>query len=186
MNEWEELRENLVRYVKQKFYSRPQIRDLAEDIVNDTIAEVLPHREKCNFGYLSKACVHTAYRQFRKLDTDTRSARTFDSLLEFVDEQDVVKEIIDNEDTAEILASLEVLKQIERVIVVQRYFGDYSFAEIAESNHINLNTVLSHHRRALEKLRPRLAMFAVDRGKRPRAAEKDGDRKHHFAELFRR
>lgn len=187
MEEWGELRGKLIRFVELKFYSRPQIRDLAEDIVNETIVEVLRHEGDCNFGYLSKACIHTAYRHFKRLDVDKRVLQGLDSVLEFVDDGDVVEEIISNEDTVAILTSLEVLKQIERVIVVQRYFGDFSFSEIAESNHIKLNTVLSHHRRALEKLRPRLSTFAVDREKhsRPLRESKTCERERNFSELFR-
>jgi DNA-directed RNA polymerase specialized sigma24 family protein len=41
-------------------------------------------------------------------------------------------------------------------VITQRYYNDFSFAEIADRNGLNLNTVLSHHRRALAKLRPQL------------------------------
>jgi DNA-directed RNA polymerase specialized sigma24 family protein len=51
---------------------------------------------------------------------------------------------------------LKVLREIERVVITQRYYGDLSFVEIANTNGLKLNTVLSHHRRALGKLRPQL------------------------------
>jgi DNA-directed RNA polymerase specialized sigma24 family protein len=55
-----------------------------------------------------------------------------------------------------VLESLKALRDIERVVITQRYYGDFSFAEIAKVNGLKLNTVLSHHRRALDKLRPQL------------------------------
>jgi DNA-directed RNA polymerase specialized sigma24 family protein len=38
----------------------------------------------------------------------------------------------------------------------KEHYGDFSFAEIARINGLKLNTVLSHHRWALGKLRPQL------------------------------
>jgi len=49
-----------------------------------------------------------------------------------------------------------MLRDIEQIVITQRYYGDFSFAEIAKFNGLKLNTVLSHHRRALAKLRPLL------------------------------
>lgn len=165
MEEWEELRTQLVQFMKHKFYSRAQITLLADDIVNEAITNVLPDKNKCNFAYLSKVCIHIAYRQFKKIDIDEKSLINIDNILGFVNEDDIIDEIIESEDTAEILTSLEILKQIERIIVLQRYYGDFSFAEIAQKNGMKLNTVLSHHRRALEKLRPHLSKFVDDRVK---------------------
>jgi DNA-directed RNA polymerase specialized sigma24 family protein len=73
-----------------------------------------------------------------------------------VDETDAAREIIAAEDTAAILESLATLRRIERIVINQRYYGNFSFAEIAEANGLKLSTVLSHHRRALAKLRPAL------------------------------
>ncbi len=170
MQEWEELRASLVRYVKIKFYSRQSICELADDIVNEAFAEVFRHgesaEEKANFGYMSKVCIHVAFRVFKKSDCEKKRVIGIDSFIEFVDAKYVVEEIMQSEDTKEILNSLETLKEIEKVIIMQRYYGDYSFAEISKANDIKLNTVLSHHRRALEKLRPRLSTFAEDRVKK--------------------
>lgn len=45
------------------------------------------------------------------------------------------------------------LKKIQHDIVVLRYFEDMSFEEISKVTDLKLNTVKSHHRRALLKLR---------------------------------
>ncbi len=181
MGELEELRTKLIEYVKTKFYSRPQIRELADDIVNQAFSEVLPNIDKCNFGYLAKACIHIAYRYFKRTDNEGKSILSFDDTLSFLDETDVVDELAESENTAEIFNSLDALKEIERVIVFQRYYGDFSFAEIARENSIKLNTVLSHHRRALEKLRPRLSALAGERIKQRRADKAPAG---NFTKLF--
>jgi RNA polymerase sigma factor (sigma-70 family) len=110
-----------------------------------------------NFGYMSKAVLRTAYKVFHKHDKENLILTDFESAEPLISEENFVREIEAAEDTAAIFASLQVLKQVERVIITERYYNDFSFREISETHGIKLNTVLSHHRRALEKLRPHLA-----------------------------
>lgn len=170
IEELQELRERLIVFVQRKFYSRQYIYDVADDIVNTAFMEVYRNPElqngRLNFGYLSKVCIHCAYRVFRR--GDHQKAVPFDDCLDSVPASDFVDEILSAEDTATILDSLDVLKQIERAIIIQRYYGDYTFAKIAQQNNIKLNTVLSHHRRALEKLRPQLSKYSEGRQKMTR------------------
>lgn len=182
MDEWEELRAELVSFVRRKFYSRPSVAELAEDIVNQAFVETMVNPEKCNFGYLSKVCIHAAYRYFKRSDQNDTMLLPFSDTLDFMDENDVVEEIIQSENSSEILASLQTLKEIERIVIWQRYYVDFSFAEIAEQNHIKLSTVLSHHRRALEKLRPHLTGFACERSKSNRTDALQ--ELNHFKTLF--
>ena len=154
-----DLREALVRLVRRKFASYPNVAVLAEDIVHDAYAKLRVSKqyapEKENFGYLSVACVRLAYRKFMAQTVDF--GRVYiDAGVALVDETDVAREIIAAEDAAAVLASLQVLRRIERIVITQRYYGNFSFAQIAEANGLKLNTVLSHHRRALAKLRPTL------------------------------
>jgi RNA polymerase sigma factor (sigma-70 family) len=149
----EALRVSLVKLVRRKFVG---FWDAAEDIVHESYLKLRESRGfdegKVNYGYLSVACVRTAYRRYM-----ARGREVFmDDWAGLVDETDVAEEIIRSEDAGAVLESLRVLREIERVVVTQRYYGDYSFAEIARVNGLKLNTVLSHHRRALAKLRPQL------------------------------
>lgn len=163
MNEIDGLRRNLVSYLKKKFYSRRNIIDMAEEIVNQTFLEVAKStgfkEDRYNFGYMSTACIRTAYRVFHKNDNDKKISVCFDLTSPLVDEDSFTEEIENAEDTAFIFESLQALKLIERVIINERYYEDFSFREISEKYGINLNTVLSHHRRALEKLRPVLTNY---------------------------
>ena len=54
----------------------------------------------------------------------------------------------------EIKDALAKLKAVEQKILDMKYYKSYTFREICEETGIKLNTVLSHHRRALNKLRP--------------------------------
>ena len=158
MEDIEALRENLVSYVKKKFYTRRNITDMADDIVNQTFLDVAKSPGFCdghyNFGYMSAACIRTAYKAFHRTDKELGVLTGLDSTAPLIDEDDFVEEIIQADDTKFILQSLQILKQIEQIIINERYYINFSFKEISERHNINLNTVLSHHRRALEKLRP--------------------------------
>jgi RNA polymerase sigma factor (sigma-70 family) len=147
--------------MRKKFYTRRNITDMAEDIVNQAFLSVA--EEKYNFGYMSAACIRIAYKAFHRNDRDAEFTVSYELTAPLIDEDCFVEEIGRAEDTAAILKSLQTLKQIEQIIIRERYFSDFSFREISENHGINLNTVLSHHRRALEKLRPVLAKYFPER-----------------------
>ncbi|MCL2016120.1 MAG: sigma-70 family RNA polymerase sigma factor [Defluviitaleaceae bacterium] len=165
----EELRQNLVAYIKRKFYTRQNIVDMADDIVNQTFLDVMNtadfqnnaenRKKQLNFGYMSVACIRTAYRLYHKNDQDSNILVSFELTAPLVDESNFVAEIEQAEDTAFILQSLQTLKKIEQIIINERYYGDFSFREISERHNINLNTILSHHRRALSKLKPIFTVY---------------------------
>jgi len=159
----DDLRRNLVSYIRKKFCSRSNIVDIADEVVNQTFLNVAKsagfNKEQYNFGYMSIACIRTAYKVFHKNDNDKKITINFDLTSALIDEDSFTEEIVKAEDTAFIFESLQTLKQIERVIISERYYENFSFREISEKYGINLNTVLSHHRRALEKLRPVLTNY---------------------------
>jgi len=157
------LRQNLVTYLKKKFKSRSNIMDMADEIVNQTFLDVAKsacfNKDQYNFGYMSVACIRKAYKVFHKNDRDKNILVSFDLTAPLIDEDSFVEEIENSDDTEFIFQSLQTLKQIERAIINERYYEDFSFREISEKHGININTVLSHHRRALEKLRPVLSKY---------------------------
>jgi len=156
-----ELFGELVRYIRIKFYSRPGIAEASEDIVGDVFLEFYARHgtgsDKENFGYLSVACIRHAYKRFKVWGAHRSVA--LDDCLHFLSDDDVVDEIIQNDDTDAIFKSLDVLKVIEKSVIMGRYYGDLKFSEIAENLGLNISTVKSHHRRALEKLRRRLSRY---------------------------
>jgi len=79
------------------------------------------------------------------------------------------------EEAGEVLASLDALREIERQILMLRYYEDCSFAEISRQTGVKLNTVLTIHYRALEKLRPRLSKI-IDHRKYPESYLKGGSK----------
>ncbi|MDR0324515.1 MAG: RNA polymerase sigma factor [Oscillospiraceae bacterium] len=156
----EELRGALLRLIRHKFAGYPNASSLAEDIVHDAYETLRTSRqyapEKENYGYLSVVCIRLAYRKFMAQSADFRNTYLDAEGTSLIDESDIADELLQTEDANAVLESLKVLREIERIVVTQRYYGDFSFAEIAKRNGLKLNTVLSHHRRALGKLRPQL------------------------------
>jgi len=156
----EELRKKLVQLIRYKFASYQNVSILADDIVHDAFISLRSskafHPDKENYGYLSVVCIRLAYRKFMAQSTEFQQLSIDTEGTSIIDETDIAGEIIQAEDADAVLESLKVLRDIERIVVTQRYYGDFSFAKIAEVNGLKLNTVLSHHRRALGKLRPRL------------------------------
>ncbi|MDR1689338.1 MAG: RNA polymerase sigma factor [Clostridiales bacterium] len=154
------LRNSLIAFIRRKFYSCANVAVLADDIVHEAYVALKKSPgyspEKENFGYLSAACLRIAYRQFMSQSRIQEKLTLDIPGTVIIDETDFVEEIMQAQDTKLILDSFGTLKAIERIIVTQRYYGNFSFAEIADANNLNINTVLSHHRRALEKLKPKL------------------------------
>jgi DNA-directed RNA polymerase specialized sigma24 family protein len=155
-----ELRSSLIKLLRYKFAKYPNVVSLTEDIVHDAYLDLRNSKhyapDKVNYGYLSVVCVRMAYRKFMEQSANLKRVYLDGEGTSLLDETDIVKEILQAEDTCTVLESLKVLRDIERIVVTQRYYGDFSFAEISKANGLKLNTVLSHHRRALGKLRPQL------------------------------
>ncbi|MDR0326065.1 MAG: sigma-70 family RNA polymerase sigma factor [Oscillospiraceae bacterium] len=164
--ERDDLYQELIRYISRKFASRPNIAEMSGDIVGDVYLDLYAKHgtgsDKENFGYLSVACVRQAYKRFKAWDARAAKTSALDECLNFLADDEVIDELVRSEETGEVLASLETLKTIEKAVIIGRYYGDLKFSEIAGGLGLNLNTVLSHHRRALEKLRPRLTRYFLN------------------------
>ena len=155
-----ELRRSLLRLIRKKFAGYENVMLLADDIVHDAYVRVRSSKsytpDKENYGYLSVVCIRLAYRKFMAQAKDFQQIYLDSEGTSLIDESDIVDELIREDDTSAVLESLKILRDIERIVVTQRYYNNFSFVEIAKQNGIKLNTVLSHHRRALQKLRPQL------------------------------
>ena len=122
----EELRANLISYIKKKFYTRKNIIDMADEIVNQTFLDVMKSQsynaEQLNFGYMSVACIRTAYKLYHRNDHDNNIIADFELTAPLIDEDNFASEIERAEDTAFITQSLQALKQIEQIVIRERYY----------------------------------------------------------------
>ena len=158
-----ELRNALLRLIRYKFAGYANVALLADDIVQSAYMRLRSSKsyapEKENYGYLSVACMRLAYRRFMAQTADFKHIYLDAEGTSLLDETDIAEELIQAENTNAVLESLKILRDIERIVITQRYYSELSFTEIADANGLKLNTVLSHHRRALSKLRPRLTLL---------------------------
>ena len=76
---------------------------------------------------------------------------------------DPTRVVVANEGRRAIRAAVERLPEPYREVVALRFFGELSLAETAEATGRPLNTVKTHLRRGLERLRPLMASEAGDR-----------------------
>ena len=146
----DDLRKELVHFIRRKFSNLYNISNLAEDIVHDAFL-LTTNESQYNFGYLSTVCIRLAYREYKR-----QKRQTTDYIDLLISEDDVVRQVMERETASAVLESLDSLREIERTILTLRYYEDCSFAEISRKTNVKLNTVLTIHYRALEKLRPRL------------------------------
>jgi RNA polymerase sigma-70 factor (ECF subfamily) len=158
-----ELHDALLRLIRYKFAGYPNVALLAEDIVQSAYINLRASKsyapEKEHYGYLSVVCIRLAYRKFMAQAADFKRIYVDMEGTSLIDERVIADELIRAEDAAAVLESLKILREIERIVITQRYYGDFSFVEIAKANGIKLSTVLSHHRRALSKLRPQITQL---------------------------
>ena len=122
-----ELRGSLMKLIRYKFAKYPNVVLLAEDIVHDAYLDLRTGRhyapDKENYGYLSVVCVRMAYRRFMEQSANFNQAFLDAEGTSLIDETDIVDEILQAEDTYAVLESLKVLRDIERIVITQRYYG---------------------------------------------------------------
>ena len=76
---------------------------------------------------------------------------------------DPTRVLVDLESRREIRDAVTALPEPYREVVALRFFADLSLAEVAEATGRPLNTVKTHLRRGLERLRPAFGTGGVDR-----------------------
>jgi len=162
----EELRDDLMRYVRSRFANVPGMDLACEDIVDEAFAAVLAGPRAAefsdNFAYLSRVATNLACGAWRAARKDAElDAGMGDPDLVAAGE-DPGLPLFREEAAAAIAASLDALRDVERSVIRQRYWEGLAFAEIAQRSGLPLGTVLSLHHRALARLRPLVARYFGD------------------------
>ncbi len=150
----EKLRQRLIEFIINKFSNIKNISEFAEDIVSQAFVNCKTCRnykkENENFGYLSQICKNLAIKKYKSIKWEVANLISYENLDE---------KLFDNRNEQNnlhkdyIKKSLEKLKDIEGKILYLRYYSNLTFSEISEKTGIKINTILSHHRRALKKLK---------------------------------
>jgi len=108
-------------------------------------------------GWLMRIAMRQAYRRLGQ----RRETSELPSELPLGSPDDPLASTLAGERQREIRLAVAALKEPYREVVALRFFGEMSLEEIAATTRRPLNTVKTHLRRGLERLRPILGREAV-------------------------
>ena len=133
----------------------------AEDLLQDVFCRAWQSRDRYleqgyARAYLIRIADHAACDHLRRKKSQTLGEEVW-SLQESSEKADPVKQAVDSETNEQLRRALDRLTSIQRRILLLRYFGEFTFAEIAEMVDCPLNTTLSHCHRGLQALRKEFA-----------------------------
>ena len=142
----------------------------AEDVTQESfVAAYRSIRGYRGEGSLRGWLLRIATRQaFRRL-SQRRSTTPIESVPEprLADaREEPTRVLVAGEERAAVRRAVAALDEPYREVVALRFFGDLSLAEVAETTGRPLNTVKTHLRRGLERLRPTFAADASVEGDR--------------------
>lgn len=142
-------------YIQSRVYDRAT----AEDLTQDTFCRAWSARyeyqeqgspKKYLFCIAERLIID--YRRKRKAQLFADEQTT--AALEPIDNnQSAEEKLVLAENTQKLQFAMKELSDIQQQILMLRFYGQFTFAEISEMVNTPLNTTLSHCRRALEKLR---------------------------------
>jgi len=149
----QKLRADLIRFIRIKFYNLLEIEQEAEDIVNQTFLKAcIKDYSELSFKHLAAMAVNEAIDRYRKLRHNTR--------LSEIDELPDENSLLDGDMTENrqlIDKALNCLNTEESRIIQLYYYEEINLVQISQRTGISLNTILSRHRRALQKMRSHLS-----------------------------
>jgi len=126
-------------------------REMAEEIVNDSFLKVFTKIEKHDTdksfkAWLRRIVVNTA------IDNNRKNLRNFDTIELIEERHDSIDETIDFPNAEEIIALLQNLSPMYRMVFNLYVMEGYSHEEIAKEFNISVNTSRSNLSRAKERL----------------------------------
>ena len=153
------LRADLIRFIRIKFYNLAEIEQEAEDIVNQTFLKAcIKDFADLNFKYLAAIAVNEAIDRYKRQRCQT-SIELLENILH--DENNHFSRPEIEEDYQALALAREKLKATENEVIHLYYYEELNFVEISNRTGINLNTIISHHKRALAKLKAHLSAYNV-------------------------
>jgi len=149
------LRADLIRFIRVRFYNLQEIEQEAEDIVNQAFLKAcIKDFSDLNFNYLAAIAVNEAIDRYKRQRSQIR-LESLENTLHDEDNHFSRSEI--EEDYQALALAREKLKATENKVIHLYYHEELNFVEISNRTGINLNTIISHHRRALSKLKAHLS-----------------------------
>jgi RNA polymerase sigma-70 factor (ECF subfamily) len=155
-------------------YNIVKDRDLAEDLLQDTLVKIVRTVQQGNYNeegkFLPWACriAHNlAIDYFRKNKKATwvelEERKEISNHLNF-SEESVEKVKIRTELNEKLSKLIESLPDLQKEVLVMRHFSDMSFQEIAQKTNVSVNTALGRMRYALINLRKQAEKYDLNFG----------------------
>ncbi len=148
------------RAVRGYLFAQVRRADLADELAQEVFLRAWQARDRyAEQGLLRAYLVRIADRLVCDLARRSSREKTLPEREERLrnhpaqTDQDPVGRAIAHEAANQLNQALEALCPAQRRVLLLRYYGQMSFAEIAQIMQTPLNTVLSHCHRGLEKLR---------------------------------
>lgn len=145
-------------YLRRFIFTITENEYLSSDIVQETMLlawkNVMKVRDYENLrGGLKAVAKNALYSYYRKHGKEMECVTLNDVFLEVGLEQDVAEIVTQRESSEEFLSHVNSLKGNQLKVILLYYYFDMSLKEIGETLHLNYNTVLSLHRRAIQSMR---------------------------------
>jgi RNA polymerase sigma-70 factor (ECF subfamily) len=129
--------------------------DVAEDLAQDVFLRAWKARRRYREqgtprAYLLRIADRLVFDRYRKAGRETTvGEESWKHLQPTTRDAGPAEELTKKEAAEQLTAALEKLSDMQRRILLLRFYGQLSFAEIAETVDCPLNTALSHCRRGL-------------------------------------
>ncbi|MGL5151589.1 MAG: sigma-70 family RNA polymerase sigma factor [Clostridium sp.] len=141
-----------------------------EECVSNVFIDVFKNIDKLNInngtikGFLSIVAKRRAIDMYRKYSKKNNLVVSYDSLYEepFGEFNDISSHLRDKELSSLILNSINELNEIDKIIIIKKYFLKESSKDISLSLNIKVNTIDKRASRALSKLKSKLGGFIYE------------------------
>jgi RNA polymerase sigma-70 factor, ECF subfamily len=129
-------------------------RHVAEEIAQEALVRVCEKWDDVQAmespdGWAFRVAFNLANSHFRRRGAERRARRRLGAVV------DVARPEVDAADALALRHEVAALPEPQRSVLVMRYFGDLSVAEVAGLLELPENTVKTHTRRAIDRLRER-------------------------------
>lgn len=153
------------KYYKEIFaftYKKCSDQQLAMDLTQEIFIRILQSIEdfdeqRGSFRtWIYTIATHHCIDYFRSKSFHTAKKTDIVELVEITGEDDVIKQVFQNQQVEEIHQMINTFEQLDRQILLEKLFDELTFSEIAEKLHIPLSTAKTKYYKSIKILKAEL------------------------------
>lgn len=157
------------KYYKEIFaftYKKCSDQQLAMDLTQEIFIRILQSIEdfdekKSSFRtWIYKIATNHCIDYFRSKSFQTTKQTDVVETVEITGEDDVIKQVFQNQQVEEIHQMINTFEQVDRQILLKKLFDELTFPEIAEKLHIPLSTTKTKYYKSIKILKAELEATA--------------------------